>query len=214
MASQRRFRLHLRLLRKHTTLHHPLPIPRHLRPLRLRPTHLRRPPYSPPPPPPPPQYAAQQPYSPAPGYTQSPVYPQGYPPAQPPYSPPPYAGQPAYGVPGAATVYQNEASGQGKLMAVLSYIFPFLGPAIALATAKGDKFTKFHAWQAGLYDGALIVIWILYFVLAMVSDYLPWLVWLLAAGLGILAFVAFISAITGKMFKIPLLGQIADRLSG
>jgi len=169
----------------------------------------------PPPPPPPPVYAAQQPYSPPPGYAQAaPAYPQAYPPAQQPYSPSPYSAQPAYGMPGPAAGYQAGASSQGKLLAVLSYLFPFLGPAIALATAKGDKFTRFHAWQAGLYDAAWIVIWILYFVLSMVSDSLPWLIWLLAAGLGILAFIAFISAITGKMFKIPLIGQIADRLSG
>jgi uncharacterized membrane protein len=142
-----------------------------------------------------------------PAYNQPPPYPQ----APPPYGAPPYGAPPAYGSPAG---YRTEVSGQAKLFAALAYFFPFIGPAIALVMAKGDKFVRFHGWQAGIYNAAFIVLWIAYFVVAMMSDTLSWLVYFLMFGVGVLAFIAFIMALMGKMFKIPLVGQIADRLSG
>ncbi len=152
------------------------------------------------PPPPPPSYNQPAAYNQNPSYPPPPAYNQ----------PPAYGAPPYYGAPG----YQAEASSQSRIMAVLAYLLPFIGPVIAIATAKGDKFARFHGWQAGLYNAVWVALWILSLVLAMLSETFAWLFWLLYAGLGIMALIAFIQAIMGKMFKIPLIGQFADRLSG
>ncbi len=79
-------------------------------------------------------------------------------------------------------------------------------------TAKGEKFVRFHAWQAGIYDAFAVLCWIL--VAFIGNTVVFWLVYLLLTVIGIMALVAFIQAIMGKTFKIPLIGHLADSLSG
>jgi uncharacterized membrane protein len=160
------------------------------------PVYQEPPRYAPPPPPPPPPVYSQPP----PAYPQAPGYPQ-----QPGYPPPP-----PYGAPG----YQMEVGSNSKLFAALAYLIPVIGPVLAIMQGKGDKFVLFHGWQAAIYDGVIVVVWIISFILMRVAYILGIIFDLVIFGIGILALVAFIQALMGKIFKIPVIGQFADRMSG
>lgn len=93
---------------------------------------------------------------------------------------------------------------------------------IILVTDKTNKFARFHAFQSLLAMGAAVVAYIVAAViigvaaasgsgmLAMLGS-LIWFVLILAI-LGVWIFGA-IQAFTGKMFKYPIIGDMADKWS-
>jgi len=95
-----------------------------------------------------------------------------------------------------------------KLAAVLAYLFGCVSGVVLLIVERKDDYVRFHAMQstltflavliAGLVLGSLpIVGWLLY-RLASAGTFLLWLV---------LMFKAF----TGERYKLPYVGEIAER---
>lgn len=103
----------------------------------------------------------------------------------------------------------NEDIEKNKLLAALSYLWILF----ILYWIVDSPFVKFHAkqsmvifigdlviWVVGLFAGGLIPMW------GIIS-------WLLSLLLFALRLIGFINAITGKVSKLPIVGDIADSLN-
>jgi len=98
-----------------------------------------------------------------------------------------------------------------------------------LATDKTNKLARFHAVQSLLISAAMIAGYIVMFVLVMVFVaiaaatqvpaimfvsflvYICFFVWVLALFVGLI--ISMINAFQGKIFKLPLIGNMADNWS-
>ena len=114
-----------------------------------------------------------------------------------------------------------------NLAAALGYIIGILG-LINFIIEKENKFVKFHGIQSVLYSvgiGAVFtVVWIVLVifgvVLSAVSDVLGTIMWLIngllffaffLAMFGGLIFAAY-KAYQGQLFKLPIVGNIAEKI--
>jgi uncharacterized membrane protein len=114
-----------------------------------------------------------------------------------------------------------------NLAAALGYIIGVLG-LINFIIEKENKFVKFHGIQSVLYSvgiGAVfIVIWIVLIILGIVlsaiSDILGVIMWIINSVLFLGFFVAILGgliyaaykAYQGQMFKLPIVGNIAEKI--
>ncbi|MCM3872905.1 MAG: hypothetical protein ND895_19665 [Pyrinomonadaceae bacterium] len=114
-----------------------------------------------------------------------------------------------------------------NVAAALGYIIGILG-LINFIIDKENRFVRFHGIQSILYSVGVsvvfTVIWVvllvLAFVMAMISDVLGVLMWIL----NILFFLAFFAAMfggliyaaykayQGQMFKLPIVGNLAEKI--
>ncbi|HEY3993830.1 MAG TPA: DUF4870 domain-containing protein [Ktedonobacteraceae bacterium] len=179
---------------------------------------------------------SQQP--PAPGYQPpAPGYQQPYQPPAPGSQPPapgyqqPYqqgAYQQPYGQPGAQGPY-NTASPLGpttinmepNVAAGVSYLTWIVG-LIFFLVEKQNRFVRFNAMQELLLTGATVILWIVVSILTTIFafvapilgailGFLLWIVWIAAFVLWI---ICIVNAFQGKYFKIPFIGDYAERWSG
>lgn len=96
---------------------------------------------------------------------------------------------------------------QANAAGLLSYLLGFVTGIIFLVIEKENKFVRFHAMQSTIASGAL-------FVLQIVLGYIPFLVMLspLVGLLGIaLWIILMIKAFQGETFKLPVIGDIAEK---
>jgi uncharacterized membrane protein len=113
----------------------------------------------------------------------------------------------------------QELSAQDRLLLVFGYIGPL---ALVALIASRREFVKWHAKQ-GLVLSAIW--WLLYVLLhfldqlrhssglwAALASLLWVMAWLVVAGSVLAALVCIIRSLEGERFKIPLLGDLADRL--
>ncbi len=139
--------------------------------------------------------------------------------------PPPY-GQQQYGAnqqpfgAAAAALGPTSMGMQANVAAGLSYLFGWIGGLIFFFGEKQNRFVRFNAMQSLLLSGGLtvlyIVLWMLDFVflvafiggLAILFGCLFWLVGLAAFVLWI---VLLINAFQGKYFKLPVIGDFAEK---
>ena len=85
-----------------------------------------------------------------------------------------------------------------------------------------NRFIRFHAWQNIFLFGAWIVCWIGLMILSMVLAFIPFLGHLLmfllwmAFGIGIFVawIVCLIKANQGQMWKLPVIGALAEKQAG
>jgi uncharacterized membrane protein len=166
------------------------------------------------------QYPPPQ-YPPNTGY-QQPQYQQQQPYGQPPYGQQPY-GQAAPGL--YNTTHPNGATSTSmdpNVAAGLSYILGWVTGLIFFVIEKQNRFVRFNAMQSIVLYGAVTI---LYIVLTILSSFLSFVVPLLGClfsilflvlGLGslVLWIVCLINAFQGKLFKIPVIGDYAERWSG
>ena len=94
-----------------------------------------------------------------------------------------------------------------KLAALLSYLAGFVTGIVFLLIEKDNKYVRFHAMQSTIVSGGL-------FVLQWVLAFIPFLVMLVPlislAGL-VLWIVCMVKAYQGEKFKLPIVGDIAER---
>ncbi len=109
----------------------------------------------------------------------------------------------------------------GALVCYLNICLPIglVYSIIVLVTDKSNKLPRFHALQSLLLTGVCVVIWIalmiMGFVVAMAQSSILGLLLLLieiVILLGLLAAVVFccIKAYQGNLFKLPIIGSLAD----
>ncbi|MFA6553485.1 MAG: hypothetical protein WCT27_03580 [Patescibacteria group bacterium] len=85
-----------------------------------------------------------------------------------------------------------------NLMAALSYVWVL--SIIMLILKKDDEFVKFHAKQG-------LILFLFSFV--GVIPFIGWAVWIVV----VIAMVfGFIKALSGERFKVPLVGDLAEKI--
>jgi len=167
-------------------------------------------------------YQQQGGYQPG-GYQQQSGYQQ-----QPGYQPGGYQQQPGYqqpyGTPSSAIPNPNGPTSMGmdaNVAAGLSYLFSIVGGLIFYFGEKQNRFVRFHAMQSILFNAFWIVLFI---VLFTVQSFLYASVILIPLGfvftcltillpLALLAvwIVLMVYAFQGKYFKLPVIGDYAEK---
>jgi len=138
-------------------------------------------------------------------------YPPQQPPPPPPMTPPPPAG-------GQATSTGLDP----KLAGLLCYILGLITGLIFFLIEKSNPVVRFHAAQSIVFSGATIALWIVLTIVSIVLYQVSWtlgnlfnlltlLVWL---GCFILWVVLLIKGYSGQKWKLPVLGDMAERLAG
>jgi len=103
---------------------------------------------------------------------------------------------------------------QANLAALLSYVLGVLTGIIFYLIEKDNKFVRFHAMQSIIVFGGL-------FVISMVNNFMLRIMFPLAivsmisAMIGIISLILWIvlmiKAYQGESFKLPIVGDIAER---
>ncbi len=119
-------------------------------------------------------------------------------------------GQTPYGQPGAQNAYGSNLGPTSmnmdpKLAGALSYI-TWIGGLVFFLAEKQNRFVRFHAIQS-------LILWLGFTVLNIVLSiirlgFLGGLLWLVVL---IGAIVAGVNAYQGKLYKLPLIGDYAER---
>ena len=126
---------------------------------------------------------------------------------------------PAGGSETPATPAETSIGLQPNIAGLLCYVGFWITGIIFLVIEKKSTFVKFHAWQSIMTFGILTVVQIIISILGAIA--LPFafglwtfvnvvgiLVWLLTVGLWIALMVL---AYSGKMWKLPLVGDWAEK---
>lgn len=110
-----------------------------------------------------------------------------------------------------ATTERSSLGMDANLAATLSYVFGILSGLIVFLVEKQSRFVKFHAMQSILFSATL-------FVASLIAGMLPVIggVASLLLGLGglIVWALLMIKAFQGATFKLPVLGDLAERNAG
>ena len=134
------------------------------------------------------------------------------------------AGRTAAAAPAPVAVAGPTAGGMTDNVAgMLAYIT--IIPAIIFLVAEPynrSRFVRFHSWQNIFLHAAALVCWIGLFIVSMVLAFIPILGHLLAfllwAALSVGFFVAWIIALlkanSNLMYKLPFIGDIAEKQAG
>jgi uncharacterized membrane protein len=97
---------------------------------------------------------------------------------------------------------------QANLAALLSYVLGFITGIVFYMIEKENKFVRFHAMQS-------IIVFGFFFVLCFILGAIPVIGWALLPVAGvielILWIVLMIKAYQGEMFKLPVVGDIAEK---
>ena len=137
---------------------------------------------------------------------------------------------PVQASPASPVVATKSSTGLDENVAsLLAYLFQFLGGLIFFLIEKDSRFVRFHAVQSMLLSGVfwvgMIGLWVLSFVLALIvgqiSGLLGSLVWvfmtLLELVLALACLIGFvlcmIKAYQSQYFKLPVLGNFAEKFS-
>lgn len=86
-----------------------------------------------------------------------------------------------------------------NLMGALSYVW--ILSVVMLIVKKDDEFVKFHAKQG-------LVLFIASFI--GVVPVIGWAIWLVVV---VLCIIGFIKALSGEKYKVPIVGDIAEKIS-
>ena len=112
----------------------------------------------------------------------------------------------------------QELSDQERVLLVFGYLGPL---ALVALVASRREFVKWHAKQGLVLSATLVasypVLRLVYFFLDSYF-YAPfrelfWVaVWMAVLGVGVATLVCIIRGLEGERFKLPMLGELADRL--
>ncbi|HUX48089.1 MAG TPA: zinc-ribbon domain-containing protein [Dehalococcoidia bacterium] len=110
---------------------------------------------------------------------------------------------------GAATPEAESSTGlSANVAGLLCYVAGWITGIIFIVLEKKSIFVKFHAWQSIMTFGVLTVAYLIF-------SWIPFIGWILSILIGILMFVLWIILIiqagTGKMWKVPLAGDWAEK---
>jgi uncharacterized membrane protein len=102
----------------------------------------------------------------------------------------------------------GSAGNNQNLMGAVAYLLGPITGIILLLVEKQNKFVRFHAMQSTIVFGGL-------FVVQIVLGFIPIIGWTIGSLLGlaslILWIVLMLMAFQGKMYKLPYIGEIAEK---
>ena len=110
---------------------------------------------------------------------------------------------------GAAKPEAESSTGMSANVAgLLCYVLVWITGIVFVVLEKKSTFVKFHAWQSIMTFGLLTVA-------NLILSWIPVVGWILSILIGILMFVLWIILIiqagSGKMWKVPLAGDWAEK---
>ncbi len=101
-----------------------------------------------------------------------------------------------------------ETKGNENLMGAASYLLGFLTGIIFLLVEKQSRFVRFHAMQSTMLFGGI-------FVANFALGFIPILGWIVGLLLTFTAFILWIvlmwKAFQGEMYKVPKIGDMAEK---
>lgn len=101
-----------------------------------------------------------------------------------------------------------EAKGNENLMGAAAYLLGFITGIIMLLLEKQSKFVRFHAMQSTILFGGV-------FVINMALGFIPILGWIAGLILSLVSFILWIvcmwKAFQGEMYKVPYVGEMAEK---
>ena len=95
-----------------------------------------------------------------------------------------------------------------NMAAMLSYLLGFFTGVVFYVLEKDNKFVRFHAMQSIIVFGFLFVLGLVISVLPGINVVLLPILWILEL---ILWIVLMIRAYQGEKFKLPIVGDIAEK---
>ena len=106
-----------------------------------------------------------------------------------------------------------------NLAAALSYVLSIITGVIFFVIEKENKYVRFHAMQSILFGAAWIVLWIVLGIVSLGLIFVPIIGWIINAviylGLGLGGFILWLllmyKAYQGEKFKLPIIGDIAEK---
>jgi uncharacterized membrane protein len=99
-----------------------------------------------------------------------------------------------------------------NLTAVLTYLLGFISGIAFLVLEKDNKFVRFHAMQSTMTFAVLAVIKVVISVLPWIGGLINhFLLWPFAV---ILWLVLMVKAFQGQYFKLPIIGELAEKQVG
>jgi uncharacterized membrane protein len=121
------------------------------------------------------------------------------------------------------TTSEKSSTGlDANVAAALSYVFGLVSGVVFFAIENQSRLVKYHAMQSMLVSVAAMVIYIAYAVLWAILSRMPVLGWvagifgflgwavLMLGFLGLWIY-CLVKAFSGERFKLPYLGEIAER---
>ncbi len=98
-----------------------------------------------------------------------------------------------------------------NIESMLCYIGTWVTGIIFIALEKENKIVKFHAWQSFI---TFIGVFVVYFVIFFLTWFVPFM-WILSMLFGLLVVILWIilviKAYQGEKFKLPIVGDIAEK---
>ncbi len=95
-----------------------------------------------------------------------------------------------------------------NLMGALTYLLGFVTGIIFLLLEKKDKFVRFHAMQSTIVFGGI-------FAANIVLGFIPILGWMVGLLLSLASFILWIvlmwKAFQGETYKLPYVGEMAEK---
>ncbi|MFA5374622.1 MAG: DUF4870 domain-containing protein [Dehalococcoidia bacterium] len=102
---------------------------------------------------------------------------------------------------------------QPNVAGLLCYVFGWVSGLVFFLIEKDDAFVRFHAMQSIVVFGGLAIFYIIFGILMLV----PILGWILFTLLWIATLILWIllmvKAYQGEKFKLPLVGDLAEKWS-
>lgn len=89
---------------------------------------------------------------------------------------------------------------ENKVLAAVSYLW--IISLIVLLVKKDSRFAKFHAKQGLILWIASIIFW-----------FIPWVGWMLNLVILVFVIIGLIQAMQGKWWKVPGVGQLAEKIN-
>jgi uncharacterized membrane protein len=97
---------------------------------------------------------------------------------------------------------------QENVAGLLCYLVGWITGIIFLVIEKDNKTVRFHAWQSIFVSGAYTILWIVF-------GWIPIIGWIIMGIMGVIFFILWIvlmyKAYKGEMFKLPVVGNLAEK---
>jgi uncharacterized membrane protein len=97
---------------------------------------------------------------------------------------------------------------QQNVAGLLCYLAWWVTGIIFLIIEKENKFVRFHAYQSIFTFGAITIVQIILAFIPIIGWILGLIVWILSV---ILWIVCMLRANQGKLFKLPIVGNLAEK---
>ncbi|MBP1908213.1 DUF4870 domain-containing protein [Methanolobus bombayensis] len=96
-----------------------------------------------------------------------------------------------------------------NIAGLIAYVLGFITGILLLVIEKENQFVRFHAAQSTVLFGAV-------FILNIVLGFIPFLGWLIAFVLSMVALVLWLllmfKAFNGEIYRVPMVADYADKL--